>query len=161
MSSQAPPEVAPPRPVAGAVTGPAVPSSVSTIWAGMPALPTTKPLDAVPATARTCASTSGTALAAGARDGHGVAAGGHGEVAGGVAESDAGGDDLAVHADVGLADLGRHVDRAEGGLAGLDAVVAVHEQVDAVVAADGNHGVPARAEADRPRWRPAKTGRSG
>ena len=40
----------------------------------------------------------GTALAAGARDGHGVAAGGHGEVAGGVAEAHTGRDDLAVHA---------------------------------------------------------------
>ena len=148
MSSHAPPDVAPPRPVAGAVTGPAVPSVVRTIWAGMPALPTTKPLDAVPATERTCRLDEGAALAAGARDGHGVAAGGHGEISGGVAESHIGRDDLAVHADVGLADLGRHVDRPEGGLSGLDAVVLVHEQVDALVGAHGDHGVLAGAEAD-------------
>ena len=102
----------------------------------------------MPVTARTCALTSGSALAAGARDGHGVTAGRHGEVAGGVAESDVRDHDLAVHADVGLADLGRDVDRAKGGLAGLDAVVLVHEQVDAVVAADGDDGVLAGAEPD-------------
>ena len=65
MSSQPPPEVAPPRPVAGAAVGPAVPSSVSTIWAGMPPLPTTKAVEAVPATERTSVLTRGMPLPSG------------------------------------------------------------------------------------------------
>ena len=148
MSIHAPSSVAPPRPVAGAAVGPAVASSVRTTWAGMPALPTTKAVDAVPATARTCALTSAPPFASGAGDRDGVAAGRHREVAGGVAESDVRDHGLAVHADVGLADLRRDVNRPEGGLAGLDAAVAVHEQVDVLAVADGDDRVLSGAEPD-------------
>ena len=86
-------------------------------------------------------------LSARAGDGHGVLAGGDGEVAAGVAETDPGEHDLAVEANIGLADLRRRVDGAKGGLAGLDAVVLVDEKVHAALAADGDNGVLARAQA--------------
>ena len=77
-----------------------------------------------------------------------MAAGRHREVAGGVAESDIRDNGLAVHGDVGLADLRRHVDRPEGGLAGLDPTVAVHEKVDVLAVAHGDHRVLSGAEPD-------------
>ena len=148
MSSHAPPEVAPPRPGGRSGDGPGGPVLGEDDLGRHARAADDEAAGRGAGDGAHLRLDEGSALAAGARDGHGVAAGGHGEIAGGVAESHTGRDDLAVHADVGLADLGRHVDRPEGGLAGLDAVVLVHEQVDALVGAHGDHGVLAGAEAD-------------
>ena len=90
MSSHAPPDVAPPRPVAGAVVGSGGAVVREDDLGGHARAADDEAAGGGAGNGAHLRLDEGAALAAGTRDGHGVAAGGHGEVAGGVAESDTG-----------------------------------------------------------------------